>query len=257
MSHSAGSLHSYLGKFLSAVVGFSRVSGSAFILGCASLAVSRVCQVVAFFLPLKIFIIIYSKEVPEYFDFFPDGMGFREAIVLLSSMVPIIYALFILFGIVYRWLVDLHLRRFGKAELVIGGSVTPEKKMKKLHNHLSKAFSEAGLAATSILFAAVLSPQVALVWFVLIYTNLWLFHAKAFKAEDHDRLTFLKLHRRQFIEYISSANFLVVFAVLALELVYFDMGVYTAIFLLLVSRMVFQALNRFSVESLYILKFLP
>lgn len=257
MSQPVSSLHAYLGQFIAAVLGFSRVSGSVFILGCASLAVSRVCQVVAFFLPLKIFIIIYSQEVPEYFDVFPEDMGFSEAIMILSGLVPLIYVLFITLGILYRWLIDLHLRRFDKSELVIGGSVTPEKKTKKLHNHLSKAFSEAGLIIVSVVFAIVLDPKVALVWFVLLYLNLRLFYAKAFNAEDHDRLTFLKLHRRQFIEYISSANFLVVFAVLALELVYFDMGVYTAIFLLLVSRMVFQALNRFSVESLYILKLLP
>lgn len=250
-------LNGYLARFFSAVIGFSRVSGVAFVVGCAALAISRVCQVMAFFLPLKIFIVIHSGEVPDYFNIFPETMGFREIIVLLSVMVPVVYGLFIALGIVYRWLIDLHLKRFDSNVLVIMGKETPNNKMKRLHNHVSKAFSEAGLVIVSIAVAVFLDLGVAIAWFVLIYANLWLFHKKAFGAEDHDRLTFLNLHRRQFIEYISSANFLVVFAVLAIELVYFDMGVYTAIFLLLVSRMVFQALNRFSVESLYILKALP
>lgn len=247
----------YLARFCSAVIGFSRVSGWAFVGGCAALAVSRVCQVLAFFLPLKIFIVVYSGEVPDYFNVFPESMGFREVIVLLSVLVPVVYVLFIALGIVYRWLIDLHLKRFGSNILVISGKETPDNKMKRLHNHVSKAFSEAGLMVVSIAVAIVLDIGIAITWFVLIYANLWLFQKKAFGAADHDRLTFLNLHRRQFIEYISSANFLVVFAILAAELIYFGMGIYTAIFLLLISRMVFQALNRFSVESLYILKFLP
>lgn len=250
-------LNTYLQKFVSAVLGFSRVSGVAFVAGCAALAVSRVCQVVAFFLPLKIFIMIKSGGVPDYFSFFPGAMDYQDIIVLLASLVPVFYGLFIALGIVYRWLVDLHLNRFTATVLVIDGVKTPENKMKRLHNHVSKAFSEAGLMAASVMFALMLDPIVAVAWVILLYLNLWLFHRKVFHAEDHHRLTFLKLHRRQFIEYISSANFLVVFAVLTLQLVYFGMGVYTAIFLLLVSRMVFQALHRFSVESLYILKYLP
>lgn len=250
-------LNGYLTKFFATVLGFGRVSGVAFVGGCAALAVSRVCQVLAFFLPLKIFIVIHSGEVPDYFNVFPESMGFEEIIILLSALVPVTYGLFIVLGIAYRWSIDLHLKQYGSNVLVILGKETPNNKMKRLHNHVSKAFSEAGLVAVSLAVAVLIDPGVAVAWFVLLYTNLWLFHKVAFHAEDHDRLTFLSLHRRQFIEYISSANFLVVFAVLAVELVYFDMGVYTAIFLLLVSRMVFQALNRFSVESLYILKAFP
>lgn len=251
------SLNKYLGKLLDTILGFSKVSGATFVMGAASLAVSRVCQVIAFFLPLKIFIIIYSQAVPEYFDVFPETMGFQDTIILLSCMVPLVYVLFIALGICYRWLVDLHLRRFGKTELLIAGVVSPENKTKRLHNHVSKAFSEAGLILVSVALAMWLDPAIACLWIALIYLNLQLFFLKTFYTEDSDRLTFLKLHRRQFIEYISSANFLVVFAILALELVYFDMGVYAAIFLLLISRMVFQALNRFTIEGLYIIKLLP
>ncbi|MCO5784791.1 hypothetical protein DHB74_00300 [Pseudomonas sp. G11-1] len=250
-------LNGYLRSVVSAVLGFSRVSVVAFVVGCAALAVSRVCQLAAFFLPLKIFIIIHSGEVPSYFDIFPQSMEQNDILLLLCVLVPVIYGAFIGLGIVYRWLIDFHIMRFGKNELLISGKKIPNNHVKKAHNHVSKAFSEAGLIGVSVAFALVLDPMVAVSWLLLLYLNLWLFHAYAFDAADHDRLTFLKLHRRQFIDYVSSANFLLVFAVLAIELIYFDMGVYAAIFLLLVSRMVFQALNRFSVESLYIIKLIP
>lgn len=257
MQNNIASLNNYLRQFLSAVFGFCQKSGVVFVTGCAALAVSRVCQVVAFFLPLKIFIMINSSEVPEYFRFVPSSMEFQDVIVLLALSVPIVYGLFITLGIIYRRLIDFHLARFNSSVLFVCGLEMSNKKMRKLHNHLSKAFSEAGLVVVSVLFALILDPMVAVSWLVLLYVNLLFFNFKAFYAEDQHRLTFLQLHRRQFIEYISSANFLIVFAVLAFQLVYFGMGVYSAIFLLLVSRMVFQALNRFSIESLYILKLLP
>lgn len=250
------SLNTYLRKFSIAVMGLSKVSGSLFVTGCASLAISRVCQLVAFFLPLKVFIIIHSGEVPSYFNIFPQSLEYADIILLLCTLVPLVYAAYITLGIAYRWLVDLHMHRVEKAEVLFGDKKIAGNSLKKIHNHTAKAFSEVGLITVSLIFALILDPVVAGFWLLLLYANLWLFYRCAFYAEEHDRLTFLKLHRRQFIDYISSANFLFVFAALAIELVYFDMGVYTAIFLLLVSRMVFQALNRLSVESLYLIKLL-
>ena len=250
-------LHNYLAQFTAAVFCFLKVSPIRFIGGCAALAVSRACQMAAFFLPLKIFIVIHSGEVPEYFNVFPESLGISNIITLFSMLVPLIYGSFIALGISYRWLIDQHLHKFGNTELIIDGVKIAAAKSKRLHNHIAKAFSEVGLIVVSVAVALSFDVMITVAWVVLLYLNLWLFHRKALSAEDHHRLTFLKLHRRQFIDYISSANFMVVFAVLALELVFFDMGVYTAIFLLLVSRMVFQALNRFAVESLYIVKLVP
>lgn len=250
-------VNSYLIRVFVAAFSFGRISGTAFVLGCAALAISRVCQVLAFFLPLKIFILIYSREVPEYFNVFPEGMTYEEHIILLSLLVPVIYILFISLGIIYRWLLDLHLRRFGKNQLVVQGKLVQEKRIRGLHNHLAKAFSDMGLMIVTIFFAVLLDPVIAFLGAILVYGNFWLFNKIAFRAEDHQRITFLRLHRRQFIEYVSSANFLIIFGVLAIELVYYGMGVYTAIFLLLLCRMLFQAMQRFAVESVYLLKLLP
>jgi hypothetical protein len=257
MIASIAELNRYLVKFISVVIGFSRISAFTFVAGCSALALSRICQVLAFFLPLKIFILFHSREVPAYFDVFPEFMQFSDVIVFLSVMVPVAYLVFIVLGIVYRRLIDLHLKHFTSSALLIMGKEVKEKNKERLHNHVSKAFSEVGVIIISLVVATLLDYVLGLIWVSLLYFNLWLFHSKAFGAKDNDRLTFLKLHRRQFIEYISSANFMLVFAALAIELAYFDLSIYSAIFLLLLSRIVFQALNRFSVESLYILKFLP
>lgn len=250
-------LNFYLKKLFQAIAGFSRVSGASFVGGSAALSVSRVCQVLAFFLPLKIFIVINSGDIPEYFSFFPESMEYDDIIISLSVLVPVIYFLFITMGIVSRWLLDVHLKRFDGQTLTIGSETARWKKVKKLHGRMAKVLSDMGLIVASVVFVSVLDPMVGAVLVVLLYFNLLLFNAKAFSSKDKDRLTFLKLHRRQFIEYISSANFLIIFAVLAVQLIFFDMTIYSAIFMLLVSRMVFQALSRFSMESLYLIKLLP
>ena|SRR5690554_5818776 len=95
-------LNRYLVRLFTAAIGFSKVSGLAFAGGCAALAISRVCQVLAFFLPLKIFIVIYSGELPGYINIFPHDMGFEKVVFILSVLVPFVYLLFIFFGITYR-----------------------------------------------------------------------------------------------------------------------------------------------------------
>ena len=72
------------------------------------------------------------------------------------------------------------------------------------------------------------------------------------KMQDQDRFGILKLHRRQCIEYGSSVNFILMFVGILTCVKYFDVGVIEAIFILLVSRMLFQSFQRYCVELLYI-----
>jgi hypothetical protein len=87
---------------------------------------------------------------------------------------------------------------------------------------------------------------------LLIVANLNIFVLKVFYKSDHDRIGLFQLHRRQYIEYTSSVNFIFIFIALALQVKYFDIGVFEALFVLLLSRMMFQAVQRFSFENLYI-----
>ncbi|ASK34138.1 hypothetical protein CEK62_06945 [Alcanivorax sp. N3-2A] len=240
--------------FFSAIRAFMARSGWMFLLGGGSLAASRVSQTVSFFLPLKIFIVISSHKVPSYFDFLPNALTYDEKIVILACAVPFTYLAYIAFGVMHRWFTDRHLRVFSGKSIELRGKDVPQKNIARLHNHSAKALAECLFFVMSMVIAIVLNPIVALTIFILVYLNLMLFYHTALKAEDSERLTFLGLHRRQFIEYVSSSNFMIVFAVLVLDTMFIGTSIYSTIFLLLLCRMVFQALNRFSNENIHILR---
>ncbi len=225
--------------------------------GGFALAASRVCQVVAFFLPLKIFILISSQNVPAFVSQYLAFLTFDEIILLFSILVPFFYLLFIALGIAHRWLTDKHLDAMSDRLIEFSGVTIKGKKYINLHGRFSKIFSEISLIFVSTVFALALDYLVVIIWFFLIYINLFVFYHKVFFIKEEDRVTFLKLHRRQFVEYITSANFLLIFGCLVLQFMYSDIDIYVGIFLLLMSRMVFQSLNRFSLESIQLTNILP
>lgn len=250
-------LNYYLSLFFSLVRGYLGVSGHLFWFGATALALSRLAQVLAFFLPLKIFFVISSGTPPKYFSGLLVGMPFSELILIMSSLVPVFYVIFIGLGVTYRRLSDTHLECLRGHDIELNDRTLGRKKKFRIQIRACRAFSDLGLLALSVLIALVLQPIVALTLFLLFYLNLLLFFHTALKSRQGDRLTFLKLHRRQFVDYVSSTNFLLVFALIAGLLIMDHIGVYSAVFLLLISRLVFQALNRFTNESLFILKLLP
>jgi len=250
------SINRYLARFLSVVSWFCKTSGYRFSLACAFLSMSRLFQMVAFFLPFKVFLVIYSGEVPEYVSQFFGLHDWNKLSLILSLLVPVFYFACIAFGVLYRRLIDSHLSLVEAAGKEMDGVGFAKKNLRKVHNHVAKAYSDFALVFVALVFSLAISFDVALMLLFLLYVNAWLFSKNAFSAKELDRLTILKLHRRQYIEYISSSNFLIVFCVLAYELSFEGLGIYSAIFLVLLARMVFQALNRFSIEGIYVTRFM-
>lgn len=234
------------------IIEFSSGSRS-YQLSCLLLAISRLLQVVSFFLPLKILIMLSSSQPPSYLEYLPFTISYDTLLVGFMLMVPATYGGYIIAGILHRFFLDRDLAKWKT------GDVTPKfiaaksnDKVIKLHAHVAKALSEILLVALSLaLICYVDFPMFAFI-LLLIVTNLNVFVSKVFYKSDHDRIGIFQLHRRQYIEYTSSVNFIFIFIVLALQVKYFDIGVFEALFVLLLSRLIFQAVQRFSVENLYI-----
>lgn len=169
----------------------------------------------------------------------------------------ITYLFYIVFGVLHRWLIDRHHQVFSGKKMIFGGKSVTVKNTSKLHAHTAKALSDGIFFLMSLGLALMLNPIIAATILVLAYANLTLFYHNALRAKDSERLTFLGLHRRQFVEYVSSCNYLLVFAVLVVEALVGEPHIYATIFLLLLSRMVFQALTRFSLESIHLLALMP
>lgn len=222
-------------------------------LSCALLAMSRLLQVVSFFLPLKILIMLSSNRPPSYLEYLPFTLSYDTALILLITMVPATYGGYIIAGILHRYFLDKDLARW-KA-----GDFTPtfidakaKNKIIKLHAHVAKALSEVILVALSLVLVGIMDFPMLVIIVFMVVMNLNVFVLKAFYRTDHERIGIFHLHRRQYIEYTSSVNFVLIFIVLAIQVKIFDIGVFGALFVLLLSRMMFQAVQRFSFENIYI-----
>lgn len=198
-----------------------------------------------------------SNQPPSYLDYLPFTVSYDTVLIVLMLLVPASYAGYIVAGILHRFFLDKDLDRW------TSGNFKPKhidekakNKMIKLHAHVAKVLSEMILVTMSLVLIFFIDIAMVVIVFLMVVMNLNLFVIKAFYKADHERIGFFRLHRRQFIEYVSSLNFVFIFAVLAVQVKYFDLGVFEALFVFLLSRMMFQAMQRFSVENLYVVSHL-
>ncbi|MDO6786208.1 hypothetical protein Q4589_01240 [Cobetia marina] len=226
-----------------------------FFYGSMCLAISRMFQMIAFFLPIKILIMLSSETKPEYLSLLTDYIPYQEVVLSLALAVPLVYFLHLLFGVAYRRCIDRDLKGHDNDENNIRwvGKLSYNK-IKKLHNHSSKAFSDCLLVIVSLTVLTYIDYSLTIAVMILIFVDAVMFTEFAYYKKDTERLTVFKLHKRQFIEYISSINYLFIFALLVLIMTVYESNVYSVILALLLSRQAFQALQRFSIENLYIAK---
>lgn len=217
------------------------------------MAASRILQTMAFFLPIKVLVMMESDHVPGYFKAIDNYITYEHFMLLLVSMVPVLYVSHFMMGVFHRKLLDKGLEsqadvihnidRVGKFGL---------SKVRKLYGHSMKCFSEVLLFFICAAILLAINPWLFMLILIVVILNLAIFVNKAFYASEDDRLTFFNLHRRQFVEYLASSNYLFVFAFLVVQMTFFSEEVYGAILALLLSRQLFQAMQRFSFENLHL-----
>lgn len=234
-------------------IGEFSVGSPRYQISCVLLAISRLLQVVSFFLPLKILIMLSSNRPPSYLEYLPFTISYDTVLILFICMVPATYGGYIIAGILHRFFLDKDLARWKAGDFTPRFIDAKEKnKIIRLHAHVAKALSEVILVVLSLVLISYVDFPMFVIIIVMIVMNLNIFVLRVFYKNDQDRIGTFKLHRRQYIEYTSSINFVFVFIVLAVQVKYFDIGVFEALFVLLLSRMMFQAVQRFSVENLYV-----
>ncbi|MCK2183034.1 hypothetical protein [Halomonas getboli] len=186
-------------------------------------------------------------------EYLPFSISYDALLISFIAMVPCTYVGYILAGVLHRLFLDRDLKRWRSGDLSPRYiKVKSKDKLVKLHGHVAKVLSEIILIAFSLILVLVMDPLMCLFLFLLMMINIRAFVERAFYKGEHDRIGFFKLHRRQYIEYFSSVNFIFVFVVLVGQIKLMDIGVFEALFVLLMSRMLFQAVQRFSFENIYI-----
>lgn len=232
---------------------------SPYLAGSFFLAASRLMQTMAFFLPLKALILLSSGGQGQFYGKLESSMNIKidSLVLLIISLVPLVFCLHIIFGIVSRWLFDLDLRFYKDSgePIFFEGKKIEGKKLARLHNHCSKSGAEVLIFLSTIAIGSYFDAWLSVGVFLIAACDFFLFYRFSFSVGDEDRVGPLKLHKRQVIEYISSINFMLVFCLLVIQIYLFGMGVYSSVFLLLLFRQTFQALQRFSIENMHIYKF--
>ncbi|QEM80771.1 hypothetical protein [Halomonas binhaiensis] len=224
---------------------------------CVLLAASKFLQVVAFFLPLKILILLASDSAPSYLNKLPIKMSYEELILLFIVMVPVTYIGYVISGVLHRNILDKDLKRWGSEEKVLQNiSVKSKYRLLKLHGHSANILSELFLICSSLIMVAFVDVLMAMMMVLMIVTIQYYFAINVFYKKDDDRIGVFNLHRRQYIEYIFSISFITVFLFLSTQVYFYHMGIFEAIFVLLVSRMILQAAQRFSMENIYFVYYL-
>jgi hypothetical protein len=220
-----------------------------FTLAGVLLAASRGMQVSAFFLPIKALIVMASVNEPGHFNYFDSYISSNTLIAWLITLVPIAYLLYIAFGVAHRWVLDADMRQQKRYADDCATYPLKPATLAALHKRLAKAYADLILIVGLLLVMAIEHPLLALSLMMLVILNLMLFNRYTFDIKDDKRLTPFKIHRRQFVEYVASSNFLVVFFILALSVRTQNMGIFSAVLFLLLTRMLFQAVQRLAIES--------
>ncbi|WP_417791601.1 hypothetical protein [Stutzerimonas xanthomarina] len=244
------SLLNYLMALVRVAAYFDRRGGRLFTLAALLLAGSRGMQVAAFFLPIKVLILMASAREPGYYHYLKPYLTLDQLMLGMLLLVPVFYFSYIILGVMHRRVLDADLNRQKTVAFECGALKLKPAQMVSLHRRLAKAYADMWLMLGTLLVITLIQPLLGAAVAALVLFNLLIFDAYAFAANEDKRLTIFRLHRRQFIEYIASSNFLVVFFMLAWGIARLGLDVFSAVLMLLLSRLLFQAMQRFSAESL-------
>lgn len=247
----------YISLFVMMVCDISSVANIKFYIGTLMSAIAKIMSVIAFFIPLKIFIVISEREMPSYLAFIPEYSEYPQGLFFLVALLPVSYLFYFFLGVVSRWLIDSHYSTLRASSLTfIAKNKYNEKSIYKIHNRINKQVSELFILCIGVILSLFFEYHLSILLFLLIFFDFIIIFKYSVNSHDSDRVTFLRLHRRQLSEYVTTGSFLVYFFSLA-YMAYLDLtGIFVAVFMLLLSRLMFQSVNRFSMESMLLLPIL-
>lgn len=189
----------------------------------------------------------------KYEEIMPYGELLSDAFFLMIA-VPVLYVFYFSTGIAYRFFVDRYWVCIKNARVKVFDLEYRAGRLYKLYNRMLKSAGELVLIVFSIILALALSWRLAIVLVLILWVSFYIFYYKAVLRDDHARLTIFRVSPKQFVEYSSSLSFILYFFVIVYDVWFFDLGIFSAIFLVLLSRVTFQSLNRLLGESIVLVR---
>src|SRR5690625_351472 len=232
-------------------------SGSTFVWAAVFLALSRIFQTMAFFMPLKVLIILSSDSGTRYQQYVEQWVSSEQFIWISVALVPVVYGLYIALGTLYRRAYDAD----KAAQIVRVNDLKCDRKYKrkltKNHDRLVRLLSDVCIIIIVLVIVIIINIEFTIVLLVMLFLNMLVFNAQIYGLKGHARLTFLRLHPNQFVEYVTSTNYILFFVFLAISIYVGRIDVINAVLNLFLCRLALQAVQRFSIESRVLKNELP
>src|SRR5690625_4649735 len=186
-------------------------SGSTFVWAAVFLALSRIFQTMAFFMPLKVLIILSSDSGTRYQQYVEQWVSSEQFIGISVALVPVVYGLYIALGTLYRRAYDAN----RKAQITRANDLQYGRKYKrkltKNHERLVRLLSDVCIAIIVLVVVLIINLEFSILLLIMLLLNMLVFNAQVYGLQEHARLTFLRLHPHQFVEYVTSTNYILVF----------------------------------------------
>jgi hypothetical protein len=210
-----------------------------FWLAAVSLALARIMQTVALFLPIKLLMLLSGSSAPSILQVIPIDPG--ALMIIMMALVPVLYAGSVLVMALFQSIID-------RRPSVPIPSIRADKINLKLFLRLREAMVRNAADMLVIVLGAigVLTVHVAFGIASIVVLALYCVALEIYIfSNPKPRHTFLKITPTQLIEYSRSFVFILLFGVLAYFVFQWKMNVYIAILCLLVCRLMTQSAQRF------------
>ncbi|MEA5446310.1 hypothetical protein VCB98_10810 [Gammaproteobacteria bacterium AB-CW1] len=212
-----------------------------------AMAVANITRILAFFIPLKVLLLIATPGVPRYFRFFVDPELRNEWAIGLSIAAVVCYLLTLLLDrLSERW------SELGSRDLlskVNQLSVIADQKARARQYYSSFCSSQASLLLVLLLFAVgvLIHPWLFAFLSGFLALQLLISWAALRRVEPRDPKGFggyILRNLSSYLGYLFAINFLAVFVFLVLDFLLFDgINVLIAILSFLISRQILGALS--------------
>ena len=229
---------------------FTNEKRTHFYVASISLAASRVFQLIFLFIPIKLIILMSKHNLPSYMKAMLKHYSLHATTWILIIFIPFSFLGYILCGTLFRYCLDKDSKRLDAYKFYIKDVQLNKSQLMKLHEYIIKSQSECIVLVLGIIVISLITWFYSLLFIIVLAAFGIIIEITVFHHTDKTRVTPLKLTQTQFIEYISSVSYILLTALLCMEVGIFHTNLYLAILCLLASRMILQAAKRFFTQKL-------
>lgn len=230
---------------------FQEVNGLFYVVALL-LTGKRLFKIASLFLPIKVIIVMSQDELPRYFNKITEYMERNEFILLLALSIPVSYILYIVFGIFYNILLNEDKIKQSDKFVNLLGKSWNEATFQKFHRNITESISEIFTILISFILVLIFDLLFLILFIISTAIIYILFFKYIYAMKSSDRVTMLKLDRGLILEYVTSLSFLFIFFIVFIRLYYSDLDVLGAIYIIMLARICFLSLERFSRKGIQI-----